>query len=356
MKNVINKTMIKRLLSFIIVMSIFLNLFSIITSAYGGSLNFGGLNSISVYIRNVGNGKYIAEPSGNLFNGKGLVLREGEETLSQRWIVYSCGNGYYSFHSAWDENYVLAVAGGEDVVGARFVLMYVSNVLNVPDNARFKLRNYEFNGITYLQPKVSVNNSTINVISYNESEDKLTNETARDLYDSASHQLWAFESVERSIQLNNWDLVDIGGHCDWECSSKYSAMIVKATDAWNNYIGDEVFRPDAWNLVQDVKLKDADTDPTGKGYLACTFPKSLTHGTNASSICFYEDAMSSLESDLQRQKTVMHELGHALGLDENRESTSSDRLGNVMQQGSLPYSTFISLDDKASVEEARLGF
>ncbi len=52
----------------------------------------------------------------------------------------------------------------------------------------------------------------------------------------------------------------------------------------------------------------------------------------------------------------MHELGHALGLDENRLSTSNNKLGNVMQQGTLPYGIFISLDDRASVEQAYAGF
>ena len=68
--------------------------------------------------------------------------------------------------------------------------------------------------------------------------------------------------------------------------------------------------------------------------------------------------MELFDSDLQRQKTVMHELGHALGMSHNRTVAHpvSERLGNVMQQGALPYGTTISLDDKAAVEQAYNSF
>lgn len=359
MKKTKYKRKIKSIISLVIVISIlYLNSFSLIASAYGGTLDLDGWDSISVYIRNVGNGKYITEPNGDLFNGKEVVLEEGAEIISQRWCVYDCGDGYYSFHSAWDEHYVLSIAGGGNVIGARIVLMYVSNVFNVPKNAQFRLVNEEDQCITYLQSKLSVEDSTRNVISYQSSTNRLNNENANDLYEPAVHQLWAFEDIERNIEPNSWDLVDIGGHCDWKCSSNtYMDMVERATVAWNDYIGDEVFRVDTILRIRDVEINDMDTDPTGKGSLARTHSSNYTANKEyASTIYFFKNSMDLLKSDLQRQKTVMHELGHALGLNENRESQSDDKLGNIMQQGGLPYGTFISLDDKASVEQAYAGF
>lgn len=40
----------------------------------------------------------------------------------------------------------------------------------------------------------------------------------------------------------------------------------------------------------------------------------------------------------------------------NRAKDAEEKLGNIMQQGALPYSTFIGLDDKASVQEAYADF
>ncbi len=57
--------------------------------------------------------------------------------------------------------------------------------------------------------------------------------------------------------------------------------------------------------------------------------------------------MDKLESDLQRQKVIMHELGHALGLAEHLPWW-----GNIMSQGPCAYGTSLSLDDKISYQYA----
>lgn len=175
---------------------------------------------------------------------------------------------------------------------------------------------------------------------------KLLHYKAYDTVDSASHQLWVFECAERyPCADQGWNLVDLTKHCDWDGSSKYMSMVSKAANAWNTYIGDEIFRPDAWNRTEDVYIKDISTDPKHIGTIARTYSKIYHEGldfSKASTIEFYPDQMESFESDLQRQKVVTHELGHALGLYEFLPD-----FGNVMCQGSFAYGNSLGLDDKA---------
>lgn len=153
-----------------------------------------------------------------------------------------------------------------------------------------------------------------------------------------------FESINRSVKIQTWDLVDLGGHCDWDGTTQYMSLFRKATDAWNNYMGTTRFRADTWYTIEDVKISDAYISNSNSKNYAETFPSGK--------IVFYTKTMNELESDLQRTHTIMHELGHALGLDENRLSTDSEKLGNIMQQGGLAYGTSLSLDDKASYQSA----
>lgn len=358
-----NKSKMKSVISLVIVISIvFINSFSLVASAYGADID--DLDYACVYIRNVGSGKYMTVPDGTVSNGKEIKIYEATENKSQQWGVYKLSNGYYCIRSEIDDNYVLSVEGGNDISGAKIVLKYLSDGATIPNSAQFYAYCVDDFQCAFLVSGISNANGTARAIDCkNNEQTDGTNLVQYDMtlvIEDCVSQLWSFESYNRSIELLDWDLVDISGHCDWDCSSQYSSMVRKAANAWNDYIDDEVFRPDAWSVVQDVKIKDMDSDPFDKGAIARTFTNDIfALGENAkyaSQIHLYADEMNLLSSDLQRQHTVMHELGHALGLNENRESQSDNKLGNIMQQGGLPYGTFISLDDRASVEEAYVGF
>ena len=363
MKKIKYKSKMKNIISLVIVFSIvFLNSFSLVASAYGADLDFSNEDPW-VYIRNVSNGKYIATSDDEYADGDEVELQEGVESeTAQWWIVKKNEEGFYSFHVFWDDNFVLALEDDNDVNGAKIVLKDISGYNSIPDSAQFHMISMSVLQCTFLLSRISINNEIWRAIGFTDSYSTnrinlVQYDWETENFDNSVRQLWVFESTFRSTPLNSWNLVDSGGHCDWDCSSQYSSMVRKAANAWNEYIGDEVFRPDAWNIIEDVKIKDMDTDPTGKGATARTYSSSYTaNGEYARKICFFNDKMTLLENDWLRQKTVMHELGHALGLDENRDSTSSDKLGNIMQQGALPYGTFISLDDKVAVEMAYEGF
>ena len=351
----------KTIIALAVVFSIvFLNSFLLVASGYGATLDFSN-GEPWVYIRNASNGKYLAMSDDEYIDGEEVELQEGiEDETAQWWIVRQNEDGFYSFHVLWDDNFVLALENDSDVNGAKIVLKDISGYDSIPESALFMNFNYIPMQVSYLYNMKSFNNGNMRVITCESESNKLTCSDIKTGIDNSIVQCWVFENTNRSIPSNTWNLVDSGGHCDWDCSTDtYAPMVQKAAKAWNNYIGNEVFRPDSVTVVQDVKIREIDTDPTGKGAFARTYSSDvLTNGVYTRSICFYEDTMGDLQSDLQRQKVVMHELGHALGMAHNRTADHivSERLGNIMQQGELPYGTIISLDDKAAVKQAYEGF
>lgn len=347
-----NKIKYKCIIScFMTIAILFANSMMFISSAYGA--NIGDANSCMVYIRNVNSGKYIDVQGGTVANGKEVQLYEGVSSAAQRWNVCKEETNYYSIRSAVDQRYCLSVKGDKDVNGAKIVLKYVPTGSAVPDSALFMILDFPYIGFTFLISKLNFTGNggeELRVLDAQQAGTangtKLLHYKAYDTADSAAHQLWVFECDERFPCADlGWDLVDLTGHCDWDGSSQYMSMVSKAANTWNNYIGDEVLRPDAWNRTQDVYIKDVDSDPEHNGAFGKTYSKTYHEGldfSRAATIELYLDQMENFESNLQRQKVVTHELGHALGLYEFLPD-----FGNIMCQGSFAYGTSIGLDDKA---------
>lgn len=345
-----NMSKIKCILScFMTVIILFANSATFISSAYGA--NIGIFNSCMVYIRNINSGKYIDVQGGTVSNGKEVQLYEGVSSVAQRWNVVEESDGYYTIRSAVNQRYFLSVKGDKDVNGAKIVLKYVAAGSTVPDSTKFFFLETDY-GCSCIVSKLvfGSGNTELHVLDAQQAGTangtKLLSYTARDTLDTAAHQLWVFECDDRfPCADQEWDLVDLTDHCDWDGSSKYMGMVSKAANAWNTYIGDDVLRPDAWNRVQDVYIKDVDTDPEHNDAFGKTYPKTYHDGldfSRASTIELYLDQMENFESNLQRQKVVTHELGHALGLYEFHPN-----MGNIMCQGPFAYGTSLGLDDKA---------
>ena len=108
-----------------------------------------------------------------------------------------------------------------------------------------------------------------------------------------------------TVSLNGWDLVDSGKHLDWhKGSTKYVSYVNTAANKWNAYKSG-VIREDTNKTAIDVTFSDytANDNTWGVTYsngIISINRKNMDNGT-------YND----------RLNTIMHELGHALGLGHN---------------------------------------
>ena len=112
--------------------------------------------------------------------------------------------------------------------------------------------------------------------------------------------------------LDRW-AVDSGKHMDWSGSTSYSSQWNAGVNVWNTY-KPGVIRPDAWNTVNDVTIKDV-------SYIAPNVPAQTvmySTGKSNATISFATNLMNNLSS-MQKKIVCTHEIGHALGLDENND-------------------------------------
>lgn len=136
-----------------------------------------------------------------------------------------------------------------------------------------------------------------------------------------------------AYKLLGWDLVDSGKHLDWDGSTHYMTEWYNAVNTWNAYKSG-VIRADRLSVIQDVKISDKSKKD------GLTFATTYSSGK----IVFYRDTMDKMTST-QRQATMTHELGHALGLDHVTASNS------IMRQGYKNF-TNLSSDDKKGYDAA----
>lgn len=155
------------------------------------------------------------------------------------------------------------------------------------------------------------------------------------------------EVQNANVYILGHDCVDSGGHCDINYEdSQYATLIETGMERWNEH--KDVLRKESAFVLEDVlitdvydrtvswygitySLRDEDGEYTGKGII----------NYNA----YYLNHTDW--SDTNVLHTIMHELGHTLGLNENEDGWNT----SVMCQGKLTNTT-LSPDDKASFNAA----
>lgn len=117
--------------------------------------------------------------------------------------------------------------------------------------------------------------------------------------------------------LKVWS-VDNGKHLDWSGSTSYSSNWNAGVSTWNNYKSG-VIRKDSLLVQNDLTISDVETLPSNT--VAITTQYGTGH-SSGSTIKFSKAQMNGL-SNLERNIVCTHEIGHALGLDENNDNGTS---------------------------------
>lgn len=146
----------------------------------------------------------------------------------------------------------------------------------------------------------------------------------------ASLAVGAIYNTVSAYNLLSWNLVDGGKHMDWKGSSKYMDEWNASVGVWEDY-KPGVIRKDGFWTINDVTISDYTEESS-----------TMAYTSSSGKICFNDYHFESMTAG-QRQKTIMHEIGHALGLDHNYDSTS------IMSQGKRTQTT-LNDDDKAGYD------
>lgn len=145
--------------------------------------------------------------------------------------------------------------------------------------------------------------------------------------------LFTMFNTASAYKLLTWNLVDSGKHLDWDGTTAYMTEWEKSIGVWEDY-KPGVIRSDSVLVIEDVKISD---------YYEESNTMAVT--SSAGTIKFNSYNFNSMSAG-ERQKTMTHELGHALGLDENNSVPNS-----IMCQGRRSQ-TYIIQDDKNGYDAA----
>ncbi|MDR0751314.1 MAG: matrixin family metalloprotease [Christensenellaceae bacterium] len=107
-----------------------------------------------------------------------------------------------------------------------------------------------------------------------------------------------------------WWLVDSGKHLDWDGSCSYMTQWYEGVKRWNSH-RPGVIRVDTFWIIEDVKISDVSI--TNSATAATTYSNGK--------IRFNVIIMNTLTDD-EKLNVVMHELGHAMGLDHSSSENS----------------------------------
>lgn len=116
------------------------------------------------------------------------------------------------------------------------------------------------------------------------------------------------------LAVTNYWAVDSGKHMDWSGSTIYSSQWNIGVNVWNNYKSG-VIRKDAWNTINDLTIEDVNfIKPKVAG-----LTEFIGNGGKSDATIYFSTTVMNQATDMQKKIACTHEIGHALGLDENND-------------------------------------
>lgn len=272
------------------------------------------------YIQNLKSGLYLDVESGSSDAGANVQLWSANTNPQQKWhIERITGTDYYVVRTFVDLNKGLDVFSNYHSPGSNVDIWPIYNPQYpndpIPDCCKWLI---EIN-----------TDGTVCFVSYASGSSRMyldasgggtTNRTnvIQSSYNGNPSMRWVLELVEPFTYVpdeaqykQNWNLIDSGGHIDWDGSTKYQTYFNNAVATWNQYAGYTVIRPDSASVIQDVEIYDVNWENQLNSY-------GITD--KEGTIVFNKAAIDSLDDDNSYVKAaliehvMLHELGHALGL------------------------------------------
>ncbi len=270
-------------------------------------LNYSSLASVDnhnlYYIKNAKSGKYLTVSNGNIIQSD--LNNEEHQRFRIESSCRSNNTQYYNIITELDYDYRIDVDGALDQV--------YQNIKVFTENSDYPAAQSfcfipQSNGTYQIMPLLS-NNKVLDVENASTSSGaNIQLYTQRSESDSnVSAQQWYLVSVKTS--LLSWDLVSLK-HLDWDASdSSYESYVEFGANVWNSYKSD-VIRKD--NLLRTCELKIIDEPNVGN---------AVAYTTTNGQIIINTTTFASL-SDEFKKNTLIHELGHALGMGHINDSSN----------------------------------